>query len=64
MCLCDLLPMCTLLTELTKHFNFGVPSDVALTQHTTVNTRMHQSMIFEDNTGCLELVNKPDQFCP
>ena len=64
MCLCDLLPMHTLLTKLTKHFNFGVPSDVTLTQHTTVDTCMHQSMIFEDNTGCLELANKPDQVCP
>jgi hypothetical protein len=25
---------------------------------------LHQSMIYEDNTGCLELVNKPDQFQP
>ena len=64
MCLRNLLPMRTLLTELTKHFNFGFPSDVALTQHTTVDTCMHQSMIFEDNIGCLELANKPDQFCP
>ena len=64
MCLCNLLPMHTLLTKLTKHFDFGVPSDVALAQQTTVDTRMHQSTIFEDNTGCLELANKLDQFCP
>ena len=64
MCLCNLLPMHTLLTELTRHFNFGVPSDVALAQHTMVDTHMHQSMIFEDNTGCLELANKPDLFHP
>ena len=48
--------------SLNRHFNFGVPSGVTLTQHTTINTHMHQSTIFEDNTGCLELVNKPDQF--
>ena len=62
MCLRDLLPMRTLLTELTRHFDFGVPSDQALAQHTTIDTHMHQSTIFEDNTGCLELANKPDQF--
>ena len=59
MCLHDLLPMCTLLIKLTRHFCFGVPSNVALAQHTLVNTHMHQSTIFEDNTGCLELSNKP-----
>ena len=53
-----------LLTKLTRHFDFGVPSDQALTQHTTIDTRMHQSTIFEDNTSCLELANKPDQFRP
>jgi hypothetical protein len=25
---------------------------------------MHQSTIYEDNTSCLELVNRPDQFHP
>jgi hypothetical protein len=25
---------------------------------------MHQSTVFEDNAGCVKLVNKPDQFCP
>ena len=56
--------MQTLLTELTRHFDFSVPSDQALAQHTTIDTRMHQSTIFKDDTGCLELANKPDQFCP
>jgi hypothetical protein len=65
MCLRDLLPMRTLLSELSKGFNFaGVPDLPLLGSQSRVDTRMHQSTVFEDNTGCLELVNKPDQFRP
>jgi hypothetical protein len=63
MCLRDLLPMRTLLTELSKGFDFGISADAIVGPQSFVDTRMHQSTIFEDNTGCLELANKPDQYC-
>jgi hypothetical protein len=64
MCLRDLLPMRTLLTELSKGFDFGISADAVVGPQSFVDTRMHQSTIFEDNTGCLELANKPDQYRP
>jgi hypothetical protein len=64
MCLCNLLPMRTLLSELSKGFDFGVPDSSVLGTQSRVDTRMHQSIVYEDNTGCLELVNNPDQFHP
>jgi len=64
-CLRDLLPMRTLLLELSKGFNFAGISDLQLLgDQSRVETRLHQSTIYEDNTGCLELANKPDQFRP
>ena len=62
MSLHDLLPMCTLLSKLTKHYDFRIPSDAFLTQQSKVATCMLQSTVYEDNTGCLELVNHPDQY--
>jgi hypothetical protein len=56
MCLRDLLPMRTLLTELSKGFDFGISADAIVGPQSFVDTRMHQSTIFEDNTGCLILV--------
>jgi Reverse transcriptase (RNA-dependent DNA polymerase) len=64
MCLRDLLPMRTLLTELSKGFDFGISADAVVGPQSFVDTHMHQSTIFEDNTGCLELANKPDQYRP
>jgi hypothetical protein len=64
-CLRDLLPMRTLLLELSKGFNFAGVSDLQLLgDQSHVETRLHQSTVYEDNTGCLELANNPDQFCP
>jgi hypothetical protein len=57
--------MHTLLSELSKHFNFaGVPDLPLLGSQSHVDTQMHQLTVFEDNTGCLELANKHDQFHP
>jgi hypothetical protein len=64
MCLRDLLPMRTMLSELSKGFNFGIPASSILGQQSRIDTQMHQSTIYEDNTGCLELANNPDQFRP
>jgi hypothetical protein len=65
MCLRDLLPMRTMLSELSKGFDFaGVQNFPLVGDQSRVDTRMHQSTVYEDNTGCLELVNKPDQFRP
>lgn len=64
MCLRDLLPMRTLLSELSKRFDFGVPDSSILGTQSRIDTRMHQSTVYEDNTGCLELANNPDQFRP
>ena len=64
MCLHDLLPMHTRLSELTRHYDFRIPSDAVLTQQSQIDTRMHKSTVHEDNTGCLELVNCPDQYHP
>ena len=64
MCLRDLLPMQTMLTELCKGFDFGISASNVLGATSRIDTRMHQSTIYEDNTGCLELVNRPDQFHP
>jgi hypothetical protein len=65
MCLCGLLLMCTLVPELSKGFNFpGVLDLPILGTQSCVNTQTHQLTVFEYNTGCLQLVNKPDQFRP
>jgi hypothetical protein len=64
MCLRDLLPMRTMLAELCKGFDFGISASNVLGATSRIDTRMHQSTIYEDNTGCLELVNRPDQFRP
>jgi hypothetical protein len=53
-----------LLSELSKGFNFGVPDSSVLGTQSHIDTRMHQSTVFEDNTGCLEIANNPDQFRP
>jgi hypothetical protein len=63
-CRRDLLPMQTMLAELCKGFDFGISALNVLGATSRIDTRMHQSTIYEDNTGCLELVNRPDQFCP
>ena len=62
MCLHDLLPMCTLLSKLTRHYDFRIPPDAVLTQQSQIDTCMYKSTVYEDNTGCLELVNCPDQY--
>jgi hypothetical protein len=64
MCLCDLLLMQTILAELCKGFDFGISASNLLGATSHKDTRMHQSTIYKDNTGCLELVNQPDQFRP
>jgi hypothetical protein len=65
MCLRDLLPMRTMMNELSKGFDFaGIPDLPLLTRRSFIDTRLHQSVVYEDNTGCLELANKPDQFRP
>jgi hypothetical protein len=65
MCLRDLLPMRTMLSELSKGFDFaGIPDLPLINRQSFIDTRLHQSVVYEDNTGCLELVNKPDQFRP
>jgi hypothetical protein len=54
-----------MLSELSKGFDFaGIPNLPLLGKQSRVDTRMHQSTVYEDNTGCLELANKPDQFRP
>jgi hypothetical protein len=54
-----------LLSELSKGFNFAGISDLQLLgDQSRVETRLHQSTIYEDNTGCLELANNPEQFRP
>ena len=50
MCLRDLLPMRTMLAELCKGFNFGVPASSVLGTTSRIDTRMHQATIYEDNT--------------
>jgi hypothetical protein len=51
-----------MLTELCKGFDFGISASTVLGTTSRIDTRMHQSTIYKDNTGCLELVNRPDQF--
>ena len=61
MCLHDLLPMHTLLSELSKSFDFGLSPDAIVGSQSCIDTHLHQeSTVFEDNTGCLKLVNNPD----
>jgi hypothetical protein len=65
MCLRDLLPMRTMLSELSKGFDFaGIPDLPLINRQSFIHTRLHQSVVYEDITGCLELVNKLDQFRP
>jgi hypothetical protein len=56
--------MHTLLSELSKSFDFGLSPNAIVGSQSCIDTHLHQSTVFEDNTGCLELVNNPDQFCP
>jgi hypothetical protein len=53
-----------MLAELCKGFDFGVPASSVLGTTSRIDTRMHQSTIYKDNTSCLELVNHPNQFRP
>jgi hypothetical protein len=62
MCLHNLLPMRTLLSELSKGFNFSIPDSSAIGTQSHIDTCMHQSTVYEDNTGCIELVNNPNEF--
>lgn len=60
MCLQDLLPMLTMLFALSKGSNFaGIPGLPLLGSQFYVDTQMHQFTVLEENTSCLELVNKP-----
>ena len=64
MCVCDLLPMHTLLSELSRHYDFGIPSNAVLTQQFQIDTHVHKLTVYKDNTSCMELVNCLDQYCP
>jgi hypothetical protein len=64
MCLRNLLPMRTILAKLCKGFDFDIPASSVLDASSHINTCIHQSIIYEDNTSCFELAKKPEQFHP
>ena len=67
MCARSLIPMHTLLQEISKfrpataHPTLTKPS----TDETTpLLCKQHQSIVYEDNTGALEIANQDSQHCP
>jgi hypothetical protein len=61
----DLIPMRTLLSEISKGFKLkDLDSPLVDSGPIRAFTRMHKSVIFEDNMGCLEIASKPDQYRP
>jgi hypothetical protein len=66
MCMRELIPFHHLLNEISKGFVFNtLGTECSLVNgSTSAFTRMHQSVIYEDNAGCLELARNPEQYRP
>jgi hypothetical protein len=65
MCMRDLIPMRRLLHEVSKNFDLSsYVSTTLLDGPTHAVTRQYQSLVFEDNTACLELASNPEQHRP
>ena len=54
-CARSLIPMRTIMNELTKHFRVPLLSSPLCEGTSRTLTRLHRSVIHEDNAGCLEL---------
>jgi hypothetical protein len=61
-CMRDLLPLRTLLSEIQNIFDHS--SANLLAGKTIAHTKMHKSIVFEDNSACLEIANNPEQYRP
>ena len=65
MCMRDLIPMRTLLSEISSSFHIaGLKNGLIDDGPVHAFTHMFKSVVFEDNMGCLEIASKPEQFCP
>jgi hypothetical protein len=66
MCMRDLLPLRTLLSEISSGFQIAGLAKDALLDPGPVRafSRMFESTIYEDNMGCLEIASKPEQYRP
>lgn len=61
----DLIPMRTLLSEISKGFAIADLDEPLLNDAPLrAFTKMHKSVVHEDNSGCLEIASKPEQYRP
>ena len=62
MCMQDLIPMRTLLSEISSGFHIaGIENGLIDNGPVCAFTRMFKSVVFEDNMGCLKIASKPDR---
>jgi len=65
MCMRDLIPMRRLLEEVSSKFKLDeFLTTPLLNGPSKTITRQYQSIVFEDNMGCLELASNPDKGRP
>ena len=66
MCMRDLIPMRTLLSEISSGFQIAGLAQNALLDSGPVRafSRMFESTVYEDNMGCLEIASNPEQYRP